>query len=104
MKVALIVGPMGSNTSWNRQHADQLAQQAVSLGATVAKAYSPNATYAKVRAAVAGANIVIYYGHGNGFPNPYSNQLHTDRNNGWGLNTTTTHGDADSWSNHTLVY
>jgi hypothetical protein len=105
IKVAFIVGPMGSSTtSWNRQHADQLASQAVALGATVAKAYSPNATYAKVRAAVAGANIIIYYGHGNGFPNPYSTTLHPDRNNGWGLNTTTTHGDADSWSNHTLVY
>jgi hypothetical protein len=105
IKVAIIVGPMGSSTTaWNRQSADQLAQQAVSLGATVAKAYSPNATYAKVRAAVAGANVVIYYGHGNGFPNPYSTHLHTDRNNGWGLNTTTTHGDADSWADHTLVY
>jgi hypothetical protein len=105
IKVAIIVGPMGaSTTAWNRQSADQLAQQATALGATVAKAYSPNATYAKVRAAVANANIIIYYGHGNGFPNPYSKKLNTDRNNGWGLNTTTTHGDADSWADHTLVY
>ncbi len=104
-KVALIVGPMGSSTTaWNRQHADSLAEQAVALGATVAKAYSPSATYAKVRAAVAGANIIVYYGHGNGFPNPYGTTLQTDRNDGWGLNTTTTHGDADSWANHTLVY
>jgi len=104
MKVALIVGPMGSNTSWNRQHADEIAQQAISLGATVAKAYSPNATYAKVRAAVAGANIVVYLGHGSGYPNPYHGSLMADRNDGWGLNTTTTHGDQDSWANHTLVY
>src|SRR5690606_32944670 len=27
-----------------------------------------------------------------------------DRTNGWGLNTATTNGDADSWSNGTLVY
>ena len=104
LKVALIVGPMGSQTSWNRSHADSLASQAVALGATVAKAYFPNATYPKVRAAVAGANIIIYYGHGNGFPNPYHATLQADRNNGWGLNTTTTHGDADSWSAGTLVY
>ncbi|HTK46200.1 MAG TPA: Ig-like domain-containing protein [Patescibacteria group bacterium] len=103
-KVALIVGPMGSNTSWNRQHADDIAQQAISMGATVAKAYSPNATYAKVRAAVAGANIIVYLGHGSGYPNPYHGSLLADRNNGWGLNTTTTHGDQDSWANHTLVY
>lgn len=104
IKIALIVGPMGSNTSWNRQHADQIAQEATSMGATVAKAYSPNATYAKVRAAVAGANIVVYLGHGSGYPNPYHGSLLADRNNGWGLNTTTTHGDQDSWANHTLVY
>ena len=104
LKVALIVGPMGSNTAWNRSHADNIAEQVTALGATVAKAYSPNATYAKVRAAVAGANIVVYLGHGSGYPNPYHKGLLADRNNGWGLNTTTTHGDSDSWSNHTLVY
>src|SRR6185369_3725724 len=106
IKIALIVGPMGSNTSWNRQHADQIAQQAQSIDPSVivAKAYSPNATYAKVRAAVAGANIVVYLGHGSGYPNPYHGSLLADRNDGWGLNTTTTHGDQDSWANHTLVY
>ena len=105
IKVALIVGPMGSSqTSSNRQHADQIASYAQSMGATVAKAYSPNATYSKVRAAVAGANIIVYYGHGSGYPNPYHKSLLADRNNGWGLNTTTTHGDQDSWANHTLVY
>jgi Big-like domain-containing protein len=105
IKVAIIVGPMGSSqTSWNRQHADEIADYATSMGATVAKAYSPNATYSKVRAAVAGANIVVYYGHGSGYPNPYHNSLLADRNNGWGLNTTTTNGDQDSWANHTLVY
>ena len=105
IKVAIIVGPMGSSqTASNRSHADDLADYATSMGATVAKAYSPNATYSKVRAAVAGANIVVYYGHGSGYPNPYHGSLLADRNNGWGLNTTTTHGDQDSWANHTLVY
>jgi hypothetical protein len=105
IKVAIIVGPMGSSqTSSNRSHANDLADYATSMGATVVKAYSPNATYSKVRTAVAGANIVVYYGHGSGYPNPYHNSLLADRNNGWGLNTTTTHGDQDSWANHTLVY
>lgn len=104
LKIALIVGPMGADTPGNRSHADQIAEEATALGATVAKAYSPNATYAKVRAAVAGANIVVYFGHGNGFPNPYTSSLLADRTDGWGLNTTTTHGDADSWSAGTLVY
>jgi hypothetical protein len=105
IKVAIIVGPMGaSQTASNRNHADDVAAYAASMGATVSKAYSPNATYSKVRAAVAGANIIVYYGHGSGFPNPYHGTLMADRNNGWGLNTTTTHGDQDSWANHTLVY
>ena len=38
----------------------------------VTKVYSPNATWSKVKAAVAGANIVIYFGHGNGWPSPYT--------------------------------
>jgi hypothetical protein len=105
IKVALIVGPMGaSQTQHNREHADQLAEEAEALGATVVKAYSPNATYAKVRAAVAGANIIVYWGHGSGYPNPYGSKLRADRSNGWGLNTKTTNGDKDSWANHTLVY
>ena len=104
LKVALIVGPMGADTPGNRSHADAIAADATALGATVTKAYSPNATYAQVRAAVAGANIVVYFGHGNGYPNPYLSQFMPDRNDGWGLNTTTTHGDGDSWSAGSLVY
>jgi Big-like domain-containing protein len=108
LKVALIVGPMGSQTSGNRSRANDIADWVTSTftpdQVTVAKAYSPNATYSKVRAAVAGANIIVYMGHGSGYPNPYHNSLLPDRNNGWGLNTTTTNGDQDSWSNHTLVY
>jgi hypothetical protein len=53
---------------------------------------------------VNGANIIVYFGHGNGYPNPYGSTELVDRTNGWGLNTTTTNGDADSWSAGTLVY
>ena len=58
--------------------------------------YSPNATWANVKAAVAGANIIVWMGHGNGFPNPYSATENTDRVNGWGLNKTTTGGDSET--------
>ena len=43
----------------------------------------PDANQAK--AATAGANIIVYFGHGNGFPNPYSATEYPDRVNGWGL-------------------
>jgi putative cell wall-binding protein len=103
-KVAIIVGPVGSLSNTYRTMADRVADAAVAAGASVAKAYSPSATWPNVKAAVNNANVVVYFGHGNGFPNPYGSTQNTDRVNGWGLNTATTNGDADSWSNGTLVY
>lgn len=103
-KVAIIVGPVGSLTANYRTWADEVAAVATAAGATVVKAYSPTATWANVKAAVNGANVIVYFGHGNGYPNPYGANELTDRSNGWGLNTATTNGDADSWSAGTLVY
>ena len=60
-------------------------------GAVVARAYSPNATPANVLAAVADANVVIYFGHGYGYPSPYGG-LDTSRQNGWGLQGPRAHG------------
>jgi len=102
-KVAIIVGPVGDLTSSYRARGNQVADAAEARGATVVKAYSPNATWANVRAAVNGANVVVYFGHGNGYPNPYSTTQNRDRVNGWGLNRTTTNGDGDNWST-TMVY
>ena len=102
-KVAIIVGPVGSMTSGYRSSANRVANAAASAGATVVKAYSPKATWSKVRAAVNGANVIVYFGHGNGYPNPYSSTENTDRVNGWGLNRTTSDGDSDNWST-TMVY
>ncbi len=103
-KVAIIVGPVGSLSSMYRSMADETATAAAAAGATVVKAYSPSATWDNVKAAVNGASVIVYFGHGNGYPNPYGSNELTDRSNGWGLNTATTNGDADSWSAGTLVY
>jgi hypothetical protein len=102
-KVAIIVGPTGAQTDGYRSSADQLASTATAAGAEVVKVYSPNATWANVRAAVDGASIVVYLGHGNGFPSPYSSTEDPTKVNGWGLNRTTTNGDSDNWSS-TLAY
>ena len=102
-KVVIIVGPTGTQTDSYRSKGDAIYAAAVAAGATAVKVYSPNATWAKVKAAVNGANIVVYLGHGNGYPNPYGSTELTDRTNGWGLNRTTTNGDSDNWST-TLVY
>ena len=95
-KVVVIVGPTGAQTAGYRSSADDVATAATARGATVVKVYSPNATWANVKAAVAGANIIVWMGHGNGFPNPYSATENTDRVNGWGLNKTTTGGDSET--------
>ena len=102
-KVVIIVGPTGAQTDNYREKGDAIYDAAVAAGATAVKVYSPNATWAKVKAAVNGANIVVYLGHGNGFPNPYGTTELTDRHNGWGLNRTTTNGDGDNWGS-TMVY
>jgi putative cell wall-binding protein len=102
-KVVIIVGPTGSQTAGYRSTGDSIAATAQAAGATVVKVYSPNATWANVQAAVNGANIIVYLGHGNGYPNPYNSVESTDRVNGWGLNRTTTNGDSDNWST-TMVY
>ena len=102
-KVVIIVGPTGAQTDSYRSKGDDIATAAEAAGATVVKVYSPNATWSAVKAAVDGANIVVYLGHGNGFPNPYGSTELTDRTNGWGLNRTTTGGDSDNWST-TMVY
>jgi hypothetical protein len=102
-KVVIIVGPTGTQTDNYRSKGDAIYAAALSAGATAVKVYSPNATWANVKTAVNGANIVVYLGHGNGFPNPYGTTELTDRHNGWGLNRTTTKGDEDNWST-TMVY
>ncbi|HET6819091.1 MAG TPA: Ig-like domain-containing protein [Candidatus Limnocylindria bacterium] len=103
LKVVIIVGPTGSLTSNYRSTGNSIADVAAAAGAEVVKVYSPRATWARVRDAVEGANVVIYLGHGNGYPSPYSSTEWTDRVNGWGLNRTTTGGDSDDWSKH-MVY
>ena len=102
-KVAIIVGPTGALTDSYRSSADTVASAATAAGATVVKVYSPNATWANVKNAVNGADIVVYMGHGSGYPNPYNTTETTGKTNGWGLNRTTTNGDGDSWSS-TMVY
>lgn len=95
-KVVIIVGPTGSATAGYKSQGDDVATAATAAGATVVKVYSPQATFANVKAAVNGANIIVYLGHGNGYPNPYNSSLYPDRNDGWGLNISTSGGDSET--------
>ena len=71
MKVVVVVGPAGSATSSYRTSAHTYASLARSYGASVTEIYSPYATWTRVKAAAQGANLLIYLGHGNGYPSPY---------------------------------
>jgi hypothetical protein len=82
-KVAILVGPTAITDSHYFPWAKQLRSTAQAAGATVDLRYC--ATPKQAKAATAGASIIVYLGHGNGFPNPYSATESTDRVNGWGL-------------------
>lgn len=113
-KVVVIVGPVGGGSiqSFYLNRGESIADAAEALGATVVRVFSPNATYAAARAAVNGANVVVYFGHGSGYPNPYSSTLQPAWNNGWGLNAIagidpydpTGHGHTISGSHPSMLY
>jgi hypothetical protein len=94
VKVAIVVGPAGSLTSTYIKHARSYASLARSYGAKVVEVYTPNATWSKVKGAVQGANLLVYLGHGNGYPNPYNSRLDPYKVDGFGLNPTTTSGNT----------
>jgi hypothetical protein len=103
IKVAIIVGPVGSLTPTYLHLAEAAATTAERHGATVARAYSPNATPANVLAAVADANVIVYFGHGYGHPSPYGG-LTTGRQNGWALQGPRARGTHDDGLNGFLEY
>jgi hypothetical protein len=92
-KVALIVGPVGALTDTYRKLANEAAAEAQAAGAEVVKVYSPDATWPAVKQAVDGASIIVYLGHGNGWPSPYRNSLYPPTQNGFGLNPVAGDGD-----------
>ena len=105
-KVAIIVGPVGEElTPVYISLAEAAAKAAEARGAEVARAYSPDADQQSVRKAVRDANIVVYFGHGIGSPNPYSDTPSPETTNGWGLNGPNRRGDhSDSFADGALAY
>src|SRR4051794_29766329 len=87
-KVVIVVGPVGSNTASYKSDSDAAATAALKYTPNVVRLYTPNATWDAVKAALQGASIVVYMGHGNGFPSPYASTLQRDREDGLGLNPT----------------
>ena len=95
-KVVIIVGATHAATAKYRTYADAAYAEARKYTTNVVKVYSPYATWSKVKSATAGASIVIYMGHGNGWPSPYTyDPLYTTKD-GFGLNATSGAGDYNN--------
>ncbi len=94
-KVVVVAGPVGGRTRRYVRMARALASQARSYGAQVIEIYSPNATWARVRAATQGANLLVYLGHGNGWPGGHG-PFDPASKNGLGLNAAAGRGNSNT--------
>ena len=101
-KVAIIVGPTEITDSHYYPWAEEMATTAEGAGATVDLRYCP--TPAEARSAANGANIIVYFGHGNGFPNPYSATENPASVNGWGLRDPAKDWEGDDCTDDVLRY
>jgi flagellar hook assembly protein FlgD len=95
-KIVLVVGATHAATDAYRADMDAVYATALQYSSNVVKIYSPNATWAAVKPALQGASIVVYMGHGNGFPSPYTTALMPDRQDGLGLNAVAGQGDSNT--------
>jgi len=95
-KIVIIVGPVEGTTSSYRADADEAYNEAIQYSSDVTKIYSPNATWTAVKAATAGASLVVYLGHGNGWPSPYTYDPTYATKDGFGLNAVAGAGDTNN--------
>src|SRR6185312_16408531 len=65
-KVAIIVGPSGSLTATNLSWGRAAAAEARHYTSNVVTVYTPSATWARVKAAMTDASVVVYIGKGRG--------------------------------------
>jgi hypothetical protein len=85
LKMVVIVGPTHSSTNTYLSRGESLAQTGEKYGMDVRRVFHPMATPQRVLNNIQGANIVAYFGHGNGWPSPYA-PFQEKTKNGFGLN------------------
>jgi hypothetical protein len=85
-KVAIIVGPVADYTADYKRFAAQAVAAASRYRVDLVTVYTPDATWPRVRAALEGASLVVYLGHGNGYPSPYRSDPWPYSENGFGVN------------------
>jgi hypothetical protein len=93
----LVVGPSGE-TALNITRAEEFAAKAENYGMAVKRLYSPHASWDQVRDAAQGANLLVYWGHGNGWPSVYGS-FQEQTKDGFGLDRS----DGDT-SGETVYY
>jgi hypothetical protein len=93
-KVVIIVGPVEGSTASYISDAASTALVARQYSSNVVTIYSPYATWANVEPALQGAAIVVYFGHGNGWPSPYA-PFQENTKDGIGLNAASNAGNAN---------
>jgi flagellar hook assembly protein FlgD len=71
-KVVIIVGPVAEHTAHYKADADDIATEARRWTSNVVLIKTPNATWTRVKGALQGASVVVYLGHGNGWPSIYA--------------------------------
>jgi len=89
----VIVGPSSESTT-NIARAEEFAARAEAHGMEVRRVYHPHATWENVLATIQGANLVVYFGHGNGWPSIYGSFQESTKD-GFGLDTFEGASDTD---------
>jgi hypothetical protein len=92
-KVVIVVGATHEATDSYRDYANLMYAEAIRYTSNVVRVYSPNATWKNVKAAAQGASILIYLGHGSGYPRDDSAVFNPDGHDGMGLNVASNKSD-----------
>jgi hypothetical protein len=85
LKAVIIVGPSSGSTAEYLGQAARMTRQARAAGMTVFRVSTPHATWQHVLNVIEGANLVVYFGHGNGWPSQYP-PFQENTKDGLGLN------------------
>lgn len=88
-KVVIVSGPVGTYNTHYKADADALATEARKYTKNVVLIKTSHATWSAVKSAAQGASILVYLGHGNGWPSRYRDSLWPFSQNGFGLDPTT---------------
>jgi flagellar hook assembly protein FlgD len=84
-KAVIIVGPASSSTYEYLSEGERIAREAEAQGMDVRRVFTPNASWRNVKQNIQGAHLIVYLGHGNGWPSPYA-PFRPESKDGFGLN------------------